>query len=299
MSIGSVPLTEPVRRLRLVGRPGQCVRVQDAEPDAAVLERGPRLAGQHAADRPVGVAGDRAVPREVDVAGAMAGIERDREGRSLASDVQVGDDRRDRVPVAVADGDVDAVDERPALEADRPEVHPVEARSDRTSPKVHRLRARVDPTPRSHRSSTCSPMSGRTVPPPSGMRQRSSRRSCATSSIQASSCPIVVVDPCPGSTARSGSRAARRAIDSTISSGEPPGRSTRPQPAAKSVSPVNSSGAPIARAGRPSPPCGRACGGPRGRSTPKRMREPSASSSAGTLGGIWNGAEPAFGCSRP
>ena len=71
-------------------------------------------------------------------------------------------------------------------------------------------------------------------------RQANSRPPSRTSSIQARSRPIVVAGPCPGKTAIRSSSPASRAIDSTIASASPPGRSTRPQPAANSVSPLYS-----------------------------------------------------------
>ena len=52
--------------------------------------------------------------------------------------------------------------------------------------------------------------------------------------------PIVVAAPWPGSTRRWSSSSASRVSDSTIWPGDPPGRSTRPQPLGNSVSPLNS-----------------------------------------------------------
>ena len=72
-------------------------------------------------------------------------------------------------------------------------------------------------------------------------RQANSRPSSRTSSSHARSRPIVVV----GAVAREDPHArprasSRRPSDATIASGSPPGRSTRPQPPANSVSPLNS-----------------------------------------------------------
>ena len=70
--------------------------------------------------------------------------------------------------------------------------------------------------------------------------------------------------PWPGRTRSPSGRVASRVSDATIASGSPPGRSTLPQPPAKSVSPEKRIPASVRRRGRPSLPCGRACGGRRG-----------------------------------
>ena len=89
----------------------------------------------------------------------------------------------------------------------------------------------------------------------------------------------------------------RRASDAAISSGSPPGRSTRPQPPAKSVSPLNSSPASASyRHTEPSvwPGVCRTVS----RSDPKRTSPPSARSTAGTEGRISNGAHKGCGSVR-
>ena len=73
-----------------------------------------------------------------------------------------------------------------------------------------------------------------------GPAQANSRPPSRTSSIQARSRPMVVAGPCPGKTPTPSSRPVRRASESTIASGSPPGRSTRPQPPANRVSPLKS-----------------------------------------------------------
>ena len=52
--------------------------------------------------------------------------------------------------------------------------------------------------------------------------------------------PIVVAEPCPGSTRTRSSRSARRASEAAISASDPPGRSVRPHAPANSVSPLYS-----------------------------------------------------------
>ena len=73
--------------------------------------------------------------------------------------------------------------------------------------------------------------------------------------------PIVVAEPWPGSTRRWSSSSASRASDSTMSSGEPPGRSTRPQRAREQRVAAEQQHRRRQTGGRPTPPCDPACGG--------------------------------------
>ncbi len=78
------------------------------------------------------------------------------------------------------------------------------------------------------------------MPRPRAAPQAKRRPSRTTRSSHARSRPIEVAAPWPGKTRTWSSSRARRASDAAIASGEPPGRSTRPQPAANNVSPLKS-----------------------------------------------------------
>ena len=94
----------PVRAPRAVGR------MQHAEADPAVEEVGfgdPVQLCRNGSFRSL----DRALPAEVDLIGSVPRLEADREPIARRLDLQPGDLGRDRVPLAVADRDVEAADD--------------------------------------------------------------------------------------------------------------------------------------------------------------------------------------------
>ncbi len=93
----------------------------------------------------------------------------------------------------------------------------------------------------------------------------------------------------PGRTPTWSSSSVSRASDATIASASPPGRSTRPHAPANSVSPLNR--IPSSSAMRQTEPSvWPGVWRTRRRISPNAMTPPSASSTAGTDGGISNGA---------
>ena len=117
------PFHRPCGRLSLVGMPGDAIdRVQDAKAYPVEAEGGVGHSVHAVADIPLHIPGDVRLPGKIQVAGLVASVEGDGKAVFTGLDGQAGHYTRDGVPVAVADGDVDAANQFHACEADVAQV---------------------------------------------------------------------------------------------------------------------------------------------------------------------------------
>ncbi len=103
--------------------PGDAIdRVQDAKADPVEQEGGVGRTIHAVTDIPLRIPGDVRLPGKIQVAGLVASVEGNGKAVFFSLDGQAGHYARDGVPVAVADGDVDAADQLHASEADVAQV---------------------------------------------------------------------------------------------------------------------------------------------------------------------------------
>ena len=117
--------------------------VVDVEPDQLVGHVGAGGGVHRVADRAVRLAQDLALPDPIDVVLAVGDGEADGEAVVLLLDGEVGDLAGDGVPVAIADGDVDALRDLGAAEAHIAQVATDEPSGDGTGTEEARLQRRL------------------------------------------------------------------------------------------------------------------------------------------------------------